>query len=70
MKYCKKCGVLYSGLLEQCPKCNTLLLDYVEPPAPEASKDTKVRQWIAICVGIPALIGILYAVIGWISSRT
>lgn len=60
MKYCKKCGVLYSGLLVQCPKCNTALEEYQEPAAPEAPKEVKTRQWIAICIGIPALIGFMY----------
>ena len=68
MRYCKKCGVLYSNLLEQCPQCNTALSEYEEPPAPEAPKSVKIRQWIAICIGVPALIGLLYAVIGWLYS--
>ena len=68
MKYCKKCGVLYSDLLEQCPKCNAVLNDHEEPPAPEAPREVKVRQWIMICVGIPAFIGLLYLVIGWLSA--
>jgi len=60
MKYCKTCGVLYSGLLEQCPKCNALLTEYQEPPAQEAPKKVLVRQWIGICIGVPALIAVLY----------
>lgn len=70
MKYCKTCGVLYSGLLEQCPKCNATLAAHEEPPAPEAPKKVRLRQWIALCIGIPALIGVLYLVIGWLVSRT
>ena len=67
MKYCKKCGVLYSSLLEQCPKCNTALTEHdssAQAPAPEASRQTKVRQWIALILGVPALIFFLYFVIG------
>ena len=66
MKYCKKCGVLYSSLLEQCPKCNTALSEHeaeAQAPAPEASRQTKVRQWIALIIGVPALIFFLYFVI-------
>lgn len=65
MKYCKKCGVLYDGSLPQCPKCNSLLIEHEEPPAPEASKETKAKQWIGIVIGIPALVGFLYLLI-WV----
>ncbi len=68
MKYCKKCGVLYSSVLEQCPKCNTLLAEHEEPPGPEAPKSVRVRQWIGICLGIPALIVFLYLFLGWMTS--
>jgi len=62
MKYCKKCGTLYSGLLNACPKCGSS--EAPEPaPAPEAPKRVKVRQWIALCVGIPAFVGVMYLVI-------
>lgn len=69
MKYCKKCGVLYSGLLESCPKCNALLEEHIpeEAPPPEASKKTKIKQWIGICIGIPALVALLY-IIGYFVS--
>lgn len=62
MKYCKKCGVLYSGLLERCPKCNAVLEEHREDqaPAPEAPRETKVKQWIGICIGIPAMIALFY----------
>ncbi|HRX57492.1 MAG TPA: hypothetical protein P5075_01855 [Eubacteriales bacterium] len=62
MKYCKKCGVLYSDLLSACPKCGGS--EAPEPePAKEAPKRVKVRQWIALCVGIPAFVGVMYLVI-------
>lgn len=65
MRYCKKCGVLYSGLLPQCPKCNPALAAHEAEPkqeAPEAPRAVKVRQWIAIGLGVPALIFFLYFV--------
>ena len=52
--------MLYSGLLEQCPKCNALLAEHEEPPAQEAPKNVRVRQWIGLCIGVPALIAVLY----------
>lgn len=61
MKYCKRCGVLYSSLLERCPKCNPAITEHTEPPAPEADKPTRLKQWIALCVGIPLMILVLYA---------
>ena len=63
MKYCKKCGVLYSDLLDACPKCGSMPGSAEEPDdsAPEAPKSTVRRQWIALVIGIPALILILYA---------
>lgn len=68
MRYCKKCGVLYSGLLEQCPKCNTLLAGHEDPPAPQAPKGVRARHWAGICLGVPALILFLYVFIGWMTS--
>ena len=62
MKYCKKCGVLYSGLLDHCPKCDPLIAAHVEPPAPEADKRTRVKQWVGLAVGIPLLILFLYGI--------
>lgn len=68
MKYCKKCGVLYSSLLPQCPKCNTAISEHADEleaaDAPEAPRAVKIRQWVAIVVGVPALIFFLYFVIG------
>ncbi len=68
MKYCKKCGVLYSDLLHACPKCGVPLEDPNAEPPKEASKRVRVRQWIGICVGIPALVGVLYLVIYYLSA--
>ncbi len=65
MKYCKSCGVLYSDLLDVCPKCGIQLAQEEQPPAPKGTKAEIRRQWIALILGIPALIGLLY-VCGWI----
>jgi uncharacterized membrane protein YvbJ len=63
MKYCKKCGILYSDILSACPKCGTAQEEPHESPPEEATKRMKVRQWIALCVGIPAFVGVMYLVI-------
>lgn len=70
MKYCKKCGVLYSDLLEHCPKCNSLLDEHAldSEQGPEAPRKTKIKQWIGLCVGIPALVALLYLV-GYLVSN-
>ncbi len=68
MKYCKKCGVLYSDLLDACPKCGVPLEDPNAAPPEEAPRSVKVRQWIGLCVGIPLLVGVLYVMIRWIGS--
>ncbi len=62
MKYCRKCGVLYSDLLDACPKCGSMpgSEDSSNSSAPEAQKSTVRKQWIAIVIGIPALILLLY----------
>ena len=61
MKYCKKCGVLYTT--DVCPKCGVAVPEQTgtEPPA-----DTKTvrKQWIALVIAIPAsillIMGVLY----------
>lgn len=63
MKYCKKCGVLYSSLLEVCPKCNAVLTS--PPPQEEPAEPTQKerrRRWLAIGLGVPALVCFLYFV--------
>lgn len=65
MKYCKKCGVLYSDVLGVCPKCGMQLQQDTQSPAPKGTKAQIRRQWIALIIGIPALICLLY-VCGWI----
>lgn len=61
MKYCKKCGVLYTT--DVCPKCDVAVPD--DLPDPEAGEPKTVRrQWIALVIAIPAAIllimGVLY----------
>lgn len=68
MKFCKKCGVLYSDLLSACPKCGADLEDPQAPPPKEAPRRVKVRQWIALCVGIPTFVGVMYLVIWCLTS--
>ena len=68
MKYCKKCGVLYSDLLDVCPKCGVETEDPNALPPKEAPKSVRVRQWIGIIIGIPALIAVLYAAIAWMQA--
>ncbi len=62
MKYCKKCGVLYSDLLDACPKCGSMpgSVNDSEVSSPEAPKSSVRRQWVALIIGIPSLILILY----------
>ncbi len=61
MKYCKKCGVLYTT--DVCPKCGVVAPEASES-APAAAPKTVRRQWIAILIAIPAAIllitGVLY----------
>ena len=62
MKYCKKCGVLYTT--DVCPKCGVIAPE--EPVSNEKAEPKTVRrQWIALVIAIPAAIlmimGVLYA---------
>ena len=61
MKYCKKCGVLYTT--DVCPKCG-IVAPADSDPALAAAPKTVRRQWIALVVAIPAAIlfitGVLY----------
>ena len=61
MKYCKKCGVLYST--DVCPKCGVLTPD---PEAmeqrPRDPREVR-RNWIALLIGIPAFIGAIILIV-------
>ncbi|MBR0425096.1 MAG: hypothetical protein IJK01_03125 [Clostridia bacterium] len=61
MKYCKKCGVLYST--DVCPKCGIVMPD---PDAAEQKpRDPREvrRNWIALLIGIPAFIGAILLIV-------
>lgn len=61
MKYCKKCGVLYTT--DVCPKCGV-----IEPKNPEqtennASEHNIRLQWLALIIGVPTMIAVFYIII-------
>ncbi len=60
MKYCKKCGVLYTT--DVCPKCGIIVPDS-EEPAMKAGAKTVRRQWIALVIAIPTAILLIMGVI-------
>ena len=61
MKYCKKCGVLYTT--DVCPNCGVAVPEDQKPAAPAEPKTVR-KQWIALIIAIPAAIllimGVLY----------
>lgn len=59
MKYCKKCGVLYTT--DVCPKCG-VLMPAEEAPQQADPKQVK-RQWIGLLIGIPCAILLILSVI-------
>lgn len=60
MKYCKKCGVLYTT--DVCPKCGVIKPEASEPPDSAPPKTVR-RQWIALVVAIPAAILLITGVL-------
>lgn len=60
MKYCKKCGVLYAT--DDCPKCGIVYPEQSVQPPPEKPGSIR-RGWIALVVGVPVLIGVIYLII-------
>jgi len=55
MKYCKKCGVLYTT--DVCPKCGVIAPESSDPDAPVDRKTVR-RHWITLGFAIPfAIIG-------------
>jgi hypothetical protein len=60
MKYCKKCGVLYTT--DVCPKCGIAVPDEEEPSAPADPRSVR-KQWIALILAIPAVILLIMGVI-------
>lgn len=61
MKYCKKCGVLYTT--EVCPKCGVLTPDPGETEQAPADPCEVRRNWIALLIGIPAFIGAIVLIV-------
>ena len=67
MKYCKKCGVLYTT--DVCPKCGIIESDSASQEVGAEESPTKVRHaWIWFLIGIPAMIGLIYLIILLLSS--
>ncbi len=75
MKRCKQCGTFYSESNAVCPKCG------IEFPAANDSDDfdnraintgelrkQKIKSWMILAVGVPALIGFIYLVYFLIQS--
>lgn len=64
MPFCKTCGTYYPKSLGVCPKCNAdeLLLSAPEPEplTQEEEKALRKRRWVGICIGIPAMIALIY----------
>lgn len=59
MKYCKKCGVLYTT--DVCPKCGIVAPEEETPK--QASKEEVRRNWIALIIAIPATILLIMGII-------
>ncbi|MDL2258492.1 hypothetical protein LJC42_05000 [Eubacteriales bacterium OttesenSCG-928-K08] len=67
MPFCKSCGTLYTKSLGVCPKCNAeqkmeeqnLEATPADESPAEAKRHTR-RRWLAILLGIPALIVFIY----------
>ena len=60
MKYCKKCGVLYTT--DVCPKCGVIPPEPSED-VPKADQRTVRRQWITLLIAIPAAILLIMGVV-------
>ena len=60
MKYCKKCGVLYTTYV--CPKCGVVAPEPSENAEPADPKTVR-RQWIALVIAIPAAILLIMGIV-------
>lgn len=60
MKYCKKCGVLYTT--DVCPKCGIIAPDPNTPQEP-ADRSTVKKQWIALLILIPVSILLILGIV-------
>lgn len=69
MKRCKQCGTFYSESNAVCPKCG-IELPYADDSAElghqaintEELRKQKIKSWILLAIGVPALIGFIYLV--------
>ncbi|MBQ3108708.1 MAG: hypothetical protein IJP37_01450 [Clostridia bacterium] len=69
MKYCPRCGVLFSDAANECRRCK-IPLEMVPDGVvmkegditPEELKEKKKKDWIAICIGVPVLFGIIFGI--------
>lgn len=60
MKYCKKCGVLYTT--DVCPKCGIVEPADQESPQPASAKEVR-KRWIVLLIAIPAAILLIMGVV-------
>ncbi len=60
MKYCKKCGVLYTT--DVCPKCGVIAPEEGNAAA-ESDKKTVRKHWIALVIAIPVSILLIMSVL-------
>ena len=60
MKYCKKCGVIYTT--DVCPNCGILIPDEKTEQKQADPKEVR-RNWIALIVGIPLFIGVIMLIV-------
>jgi uncharacterized membrane protein YvbJ len=60
MKYCKKCGVLYTT--DVCPKCGVVAPEPSDEPVKADPKSVR-KQWIVLLIAIPAAILLIMGVV-------
>ncbi|MBQ3552277.1 MAG: hypothetical protein IJA35_03860 [Clostridia bacterium] len=60
MKRCKKCGTVYSSICGECPKCFDPET-FVEEEKDECGDTQKRNSWIALIIGIPLFMIVIYA---------
>ena len=71
IRFCKKCGTLYSEKTGPCPKCTErdILAEDPEGHATDAAMGAEEagrarrRAWIELLIGIPLFIGAIYLII-------
>ena len=60
MKYCKKCGVLYTT--DVCPKCGVVEPESKTEQEPATAKEIR-KRWITLVIAIPAAILLIMGVV-------